>query len=67
MTANPYDQCKKNNKAGFLHLKNRNTLKHVFKEKVAIHPEHIISFKNKRILWSNSCTTMTDQPSLKTT
>ena len=41
MTANPYDQCKKNNKAGFLHLKNRNTLNHVFKEKVAIHPEHI--------------------------
>ena len=41
MTANPYDQCKKNNKAGFLHLKNRNTLKHVFKEKVAIHPEYV--------------------------
>ena len=67
MTANPYDQCKKNNKADFHHLKDKITLKYIFKEKVAIHPEYIISFKNKRILWSNSCTTMIDQPSLNTT
>ena len=47
MTANPYDQSKKNNKACFLHLKNRNTLKHVFKKRVAIHPKNIISFRNE--------------------